>query len=343
MPWFKNYEGVITELGDGFVCYGKYKIVDDKTIEITELPIKKWTRDYKNSLEEITEGYIPNKDTKSKDSKSKDLKSKDKKKKLNASKSKKKKMRTSSLIKVLTKKTETEVIKILKLASSIPKSQYVCFDSHNKLKRYDDVDEIIDEYYKARLELYEKRKTYQIEEYKRELHLLANKVQFITEVIQGDINIFNQKKRLLIDLLQAKGYTKGSELKSKESEKDKLLAQLEEVEVKSTEYDYLLGMPLWSLTAEKVEELEKQKLQKENELFELFNLNEAEMWEKDLKEFLTVLDEIEEKEKLDNVQIEEESKLKRRVIKNTTSIKSMAKERTYKQMPLDVKRTIINA
>lgn len=32
---------------------GSYELLGDDTIAITEIPIKKWTRDYKNFLEEL--------------------------------------------------------------------------------------------------------------------------------------------------------------------------------------------------------------------------------------------------------------------------------------------------
>lgn len=34
---------------------GVYKIISDDEIEITELPVGKWTRDYKNFLEELAQ------------------------------------------------------------------------------------------------------------------------------------------------------------------------------------------------------------------------------------------------------------------------------------------------
>jgi DNA topoisomerase-2 len=52
-PYFRGFTGDIssTEKG-GFLIKGKYNIIDDEYIEITELPIRKWTRDFKNFLEE---------------------------------------------------------------------------------------------------------------------------------------------------------------------------------------------------------------------------------------------------------------------------------------------------
>lgn len=53
-PWFKGYSGEIDSIGKGgYVIKGKFQIdpEDEDTIEITELPIKKWTKDYKHFLE----------------------------------------------------------------------------------------------------------------------------------------------------------------------------------------------------------------------------------------------------------------------------------------------------
>ena len=54
-PWYKGYKGEITEAegGQGYIVTGQYEIKDDNILEITELPIGKWTRDYKNFLEEL--------------------------------------------------------------------------------------------------------------------------------------------------------------------------------------------------------------------------------------------------------------------------------------------------
>lgn len=49
---WEGYEGTIQETNKGgFIVRGRYS-VDDHTVSITELPIKKWTRDYKSFLEE---------------------------------------------------------------------------------------------------------------------------------------------------------------------------------------------------------------------------------------------------------------------------------------------------
>jgi DNA topoisomerase-2 len=52
-PWYKGYSGEIVEIDGKHIVTGKYEVTDDDTLEITELPIGKWTRDYKNFLEEL--------------------------------------------------------------------------------------------------------------------------------------------------------------------------------------------------------------------------------------------------------------------------------------------------
>lgn len=53
IPWYKGFTGDIeVNPKGGFIVRGNYNIVSEDTIEITEIPIKKWTREYKNYLEE---------------------------------------------------------------------------------------------------------------------------------------------------------------------------------------------------------------------------------------------------------------------------------------------------
>ena len=63
LPWYKNFKGSITKDpnngGSNYIVKGKWKQLDKRKIEITELPVKKWTRDYKNFLEELAQKDPP--------------------------------------------------------------------------------------------------------------------------------------------------------------------------------------------------------------------------------------------------------------------------------------------
>lgn len=62
-PWYKGYSGIIEQqVGGKYLVTGRYSITHgDETedgidqLHITELPIGKWTRDYKNMLEELAQ------------------------------------------------------------------------------------------------------------------------------------------------------------------------------------------------------------------------------------------------------------------------------------------------
>ena len=54
VPWYKNFTGTIEPSENGnYLVTGVWKQINSHQIRITELPIKKWTRDYKNMLEEM--------------------------------------------------------------------------------------------------------------------------------------------------------------------------------------------------------------------------------------------------------------------------------------------------
>ena len=54
-PWFKGFQGTIESNTNGknYIVSGVFNVLSEDELEITELPINKWTRDYKNFLEEL--------------------------------------------------------------------------------------------------------------------------------------------------------------------------------------------------------------------------------------------------------------------------------------------------
>ena len=53
-------------------------------------------------------------------------------------------------------------------------------------------------------------------------------------------------------------------------------------------YDYLLGMDLYKLTSEEIEELKKKQEFKQTEYNVLFNKSSNDLWKEDINEFLTM-------------------------------------------------------
>lgn len=72
-------------------------------------------------------------------------------------------------------------------------------------------------------------------------------------------------------------------------------------EVAPKEYDYLLSMPLWSLSKEKIEELTAQMNKKKDEHDMLEGTHIHQLWNNDLEDFLTALtkqEDLDEKARL---------------------------------------------
>ena len=55
MPWYRLFRGEIEQNPkSGYIIKGKYEVDEaDFKVEINELPVGKWTRDYKNFIEEL--------------------------------------------------------------------------------------------------------------------------------------------------------------------------------------------------------------------------------------------------------------------------------------------------
>ena len=52
MPWWRGFKGTIKKVGDNkYDVLGCIQKTDDSTVEITKLPIGKWTQNYKAELE----------------------------------------------------------------------------------------------------------------------------------------------------------------------------------------------------------------------------------------------------------------------------------------------------
>ena len=67
-PWYRGFKGRIEKVDNKgkYICSGTAKVIDSKTVEIIELPIKKWTDDYKKQLEDWIVGSEKDKTDKEK-------------------------------------------------------------------------------------------------------------------------------------------------------------------------------------------------------------------------------------------------------------------------------------
>lgn len=113
-------------------------------------------------------------------------------------------------------------------------------------------------------------------------------------VIDGDIVIARRKKKdLVMELrkLNFKPFPKVADAR-KEGEfeavarNDDDADESEDVQAGANDYDYLLGMAIWSLTQERIDRLLKQIGDKEVEIDVLIKLTPKDLWSSDLDDFL---------------------------------------------------------
>ena len=162
---------------------------------------------------------------------------------------------------------------------------------------------------------------YLLKELRRELGIIDNKVRFILGVINEEVVVKRQKRKVLVKLLYDMKFTPYSQFSKDDSDEQKmqekiLMVHSEEgneenkseaaaaeeekdergLPVPAKEYDYLLSLPLWSLTYEKVEELLAKKREKEGEITALEKLTPVDIWSNDLNDFIKTLDDVEKAE-----------------------------------------------
>jgi DNA topoisomerase-2 len=129
----------------------------------------------------------------------------------------------------------------------------------------------------------------------KDLSRLSNQSRFVKMIIDGKLVVSKKKKSVLVDELRKLGFNpfpKKADAK-KAGEKEAFVEEAEgeneneeEDGGSARDYDYLLGMAIWSLTQERVDKLLKQIGDKELEIDALIKLSPKDLWTKDLDDFI---------------------------------------------------------
>ncbi|ODV85564.1 hypothetical protein CANARDRAFT_198612 [[Candida] arabinofermentans NRRL YB-2248] len=295
IPWFKGWEGTITRVSsDRFKVEGNIEEIDENTLEITELPARMWTITMKEYLllglggNEKQKPWI------------KDMEE-----------------QHGVGIRFIVKLSDEEMEKArrtglkekFKLISSISTSNMVAFDPQGRIKKYDHVNQIIEDYYHVRLEYYQRRKDYLATQFSNQLEKLSCQARFVKMIIENELVVSNRKRAALIEELQKLNFpgfdkngvvirVKAEEISSDDDDDASAAADTtltttvvnNNTSVASA-YDYLLGMQIWALTRERYEKLLKQKDEKETELNILLGKSAKDLWNEDLDAFLIAWDD----------------------------------------------------
>ncbi|KAJ8331328.1 DNA topoisomerase 2 [Batrachochytrium dendrobatidis] len=284
-PWYRGFSGKIErETPERYKVTGCIRKIDSNTVEITELPIRTWTQSYKEQLEAWLTG------TEKQTAWIKDYKE----------------YHTDSKVHFIVTLTdqamslaESEGLeKRFKLISSVSVSNIVCFDLEGRIRKYDGVQDIIKDFYELRLSYYQKRKNHMLQTLTFEYERLESKVRFVTEIITGKLVVQNRKRVDLLKELVTRKYklipkkkagseaTNGSEGSDDANDGDESVQD----DDPRQGYDYLLSMPIWNLTWEKVQQLQKEMQDREDEIKALIGKTIHDLWRFDLDAFLAQWD-----------------------------------------------------
>jgi DNA topoisomerase-2 len=312
VPYYQGFQGSIQKISaetdpDKWLVKGCYHKVGVDTIVVTELPIGFWTQDCKNLLEEL----LVNEKNKEKNEKAKEkVKEKKENTKENAKAKEKEKTNTKEVPAVIKdfkeNHTDTTVCftitfapgkleeyenmtnafningieKLLKLTTTLSTSNMHLYDEKGVLTKYATVTDIIDHYCKVRLEIYAKRKTHVIQDLERKLMVLSNKTKYMDELLAEPPTIDLRKKKTeeINALLQAKQY-------------DQL----------ADNYNYLVKMPMDSVSEEQLSKLRKQFDAMRDELQQTKDTSPTDFWLQELHMLRTKYTEymLKRKEELD--------------------------------------------
>jgi DNA topoisomerase-2 len=285
VPHFYGFTGdIVAETGKregSYVVQGRIERKDDTTLFISELPIKRWTQDYKVFLESMaTNDGKTDPDIKDFQENHTDT--------------------TISFTITAAKekidafeKEKNGLCGKFKLTGSLSTSNMTLFDKKGRITRYEKPEDILFAFYELRLDYYSRRKELLLKNLKWDQKMLSNKARFVEEVCSGDLVVSNRKRTDILADLQERGYdllqkedtNKTDEDSDEETDDTETDAEL------AKGYEYLLGMKIWSLTFEKAEELRAKFAEKTQEVAELEETSPSQIWQNDLDAIEVALDE----------------------------------------------------
>ena len=266
-PYYRGFKGNIEKFVDKgvtkYITRGKYHIEDD-TVIISELPIGKWTHDFKEFLEKVIQeenSWILDYENHSTDEKVKFIV----------------KVNDESLFDN-TYKVKDVFEEKFKLTTPKTTSNIHLYTKDGMIKKYDDIYKILDEHYYTRLEMYQRRKVYELDSILQIIKLQEAKMRFIEYVIDEKIEVYKKSKSTIIESLE----------KYEFPYYDNHIIEDFDSRTTTNEYNYLLNLSIYNFTLEKVEELNQCIMDKKVEYTALESKDIKGIWREELDAFETM-------------------------------------------------------
>lgn len=282
-PWYRDFQGCINRTENfTYTTHGKYEVEGENKIVLSDLPIGTWTDDYENFLKSLLINYKC-----------------DNAKQIIDTFDNSSGNNTINFIITLNSCDLRNLIKNntlekkLKLYSHLSESNMYLYNEKGKITKYDIVDDILREFFIFRRRMYKKRMNYHIHLLENELAILNYKIKFIKAVCAHQIIIERKRKSDIIEQLMNLAFPKLShDINAIDDVNSDAGTEIVTGTIKKSykTYDYITNLPLFSLTKEKIEELDKQYSEKSDELSMYKRITWRQLWESELYELLCEYD-----------------------------------------------------
>ena len=151
--------------------------------------------------------------------------------------------------------------KLLKLYTTKSTTNMHAFDENEKLVKFAKVEDVVKHFIQVRLKFYVERKKHQIQELEKSVKKLSNIARFITEMLEDKIDLRRKKSAEVTLILSERGYDVNTESADAEGN-----------------YNYLIKLPMDSVTEENVEKKIKERDEKIAQLNALKATSEEQIW-----------------------------------------------------------------
>jgi len=237
LPSYRGFKGTVTKTSPGkFLIRGIYALKPKNVVHITELPVGAWTDDYKQFLEsQISDkkGIVKDYEDNS----------------------------TDTVVDITVRLTGpvADIEKSLRLSTTRSTSNMHLFTEAEQLKKYNTVEEIMDDFYCVRLAYYGKRKAYLLSNMAAQLHRISNKAQYIQGNLDGSIDLRRKSSIEIDQTLSGAG-----------------LGRIDD------SFHYLMKMPMDSVSTENVDKLLREEQGLEQRMAKLKGMTPQGIWLQEL-------------------------------------------------------------
>ncbi|THW81944.1 type II DNA topoisomerase [Aureobasidium pullulans] len=272
-PWYRSWTGRSERLdANHFILSGNAQKTAEGLLKITELPPKRWPRDFKKALErhisEATSAIKSYTQIASPIGINFEITLKDKQ------------------MDVATQRSLEEELGLHHIMTT---ENLIVLDADGQTQQYHTELDMLEEFYLLRFQAYQTRKQHLLKTIQKELTQWTDQFRFANMILNGELDI-SQEETSLAEQLHQRGFASIKDHNDGNTTTKKRKRNASEVDIALAGYGYLFNMAVSSTTRKALNELEYQIASKRVKMDKIQETTIQEMWEADLREFLVEWD-----------------------------------------------------